>query len=232
MSMNGDWMKPEDNYEIPFNYHSNPRAEKLKKYSHSKRIAQAIKMEKFNLFNIKFGALTLLLLVLGQIGSSSPLHEAEDPITVATIQFHSKTDQDLCTGYQLNGKMFIALARCLGSDSSQINQLHELDVIGQGQQNVQAFALQAAGSDSAGDLAVIMYNGAVQDAFDMPRDSEAGLFQKFGLRSLVRIGRRQEPPAGENGNGGNATDSAPFVGTSSQLLGATLTLVGSVLLMH
>ncbi|XP_011493368.2 uncharacterized protein LOC23687789 [Aedes aegypti] len=201
----------------------------MKNFLHSNWSSQANKMEKSNLF-FKSASLALVLVAVFQLAPASPLHEAEEPITVPSIQFRSKTDQDLCAAYQLNGKMFITLNRCLGSEASRINQLTELDVVGKGQQAIQAFALQPSGTDSMGDLAVIMYTGAVEGG-DQPQASSAGLFEKFGLRSLVRIGRRgRQDEAGAATE--NATDSAPFNGRNAQLIGAALTFVGSVLLMQ
>nr|XP_029715151.1 uncharacterized protein LOC109407273 [Aedes albopictus] len=209
---------------------SSRSSKKTENFHHSHWSTQAIKMEKPNLL-FKSASLALVLVAVFQLVPASPLHEAEDPITVPSIQFRSKTEKDLCSAYQLNGKMFIALTRCLGNEASRINQLTELDVVGKGQQTIQAFALQPAGTDSLGDLAVIMYTGAV-DGEDQPRDSSAGLFEKFGLRSLVRFGRRSRQDEPAAGAADNATDSAPFTGKNAQLIGAALTFVGSVLLMQ
>ncbi|XP_062541883.1 uncharacterized protein LOC134209878, partial [Armigeres subalbatus] len=197
-------------------------------FPHSSVTSQAVKMEKLNLF-CKLTCLALIVAATVQLISASPLHEAEDPISVPSIQFQSKASEDLCIAYQLNGKMFITLTRCLGAEASNINQITDLNVVGQGKQTVQTFALQPAGTDSVGDIAVIMYTGAVSDG-ELPQETDGGLFEKFGLRSHVRFVRRRQdaaPPA----DAGNATDSATLAGKNAQLIGAALTFVGSVLLM-
>ncbi|XP_058826396.1 uncharacterized protein LOC131686186 [Topomyia yanbarensis] len=169
-------------------------------------------MEK--VYFCKIGVLVLLFLAMAV--AANPLQEAEDAITVPAVQFQSKSNDELCTGYQIRGQLYATLARCLGTERSEINKLRELDLIGQGVQKVQAFALQAENAESIGDIAVLMYAGPGGKQLEQDVDG-SDLFGKFGLVPKARV-ERQEP-------GG-----ASLAEINLRVLGAALALVGSALL--
>ncbi|XP_055548300.1 uncharacterized protein LOC129731932 [Wyeomyia smithii] len=170
-------------------------------------------MEK--VFFCKFGAFALLLWALAV--SANPLHEAEDAITVPTIQFRSKSGEgeEVCTGYQIRGHLYATLAHCLGTEQSEIHKIRELDFVEQGTQKVQAFALRADSGESAGDIAVVLYNGK---EYGLGADHN-GIFEKFGLVPKIRVERQDEEAAG-----------ASFAEINVRLVAAALALVGSVVL--
>ncbi|XP_058455698.1 uncharacterized protein LOC131433006 [Malaya genurostris] len=165
-------------------------------------------------FFCKIGALALLCLAVAI--AASPLQQTEDAITVPAIHFRSKSSDELCTGFQIKGNLFATLARCLGTERSEINKLRELDIVEQGIQKVQAFALQAEDADSIGDIAVLVY-GAENNKGLEPVADRNGLFEKFGLVPRMRSER-------------DAEDGAAFAEVNIRVMGAALVLLGSMLM--
>ncbi|XP_053691942.1 uncharacterized protein LOC128740426 [Sabethes cyaneus] len=171
-------------------------------------------MEK--VFFCKIGAFALLLLALAV--TANPLQGTDDAITVPTIQFRSKSGEadEICTGYQIRGSLYATLARCLGTEQSEIYKLRELDFVGQGAQKVQAFALRSASDESGGDIAMVLYNGK---EYGLSTDESNGIFEKFGLVPKIRVERQDEEGAG-----------ASFAEINVRLVAAALVLTGTVLL--
>ncbi|XP_055644998.1 uncharacterized protein LOC129780595 [Toxorhynchites rutilus septentrionalis] len=173
-------------------------------------------MEKANFCK---GGFIAVLLLLGAV-ASSPLHDIEEAITVPTIQFLSKTvDQDVCTAYQVRGRLFVTSARCLGEDHSAIQQLTALDVFDQGSRDIKAFAIRGPESEACEDIALVLYNGPLgTESESAVPDHSSGFVAAFGLEPLGRFEREDDAEA-----------AAAIIGFN--LIGSIMALFSSMLLM-